>query len=40
LRRQALVLTQTGAVEDAMAADQRAAHHQARFAAAAASERV
>jgi tetratricopeptide (TPR) repeat protein len=40
LRRQASVLTQTGAVEDATAAEQRAGHHQTRFAAAAASERV
>jgi hypothetical protein len=40
LRRQASVLTQTGAVDAATAAEQRAGQHQARFAAAAASERV
>jgi hypothetical protein len=40
LRRQASVLTQTGAVDAATAAEQRAGQHQARFAAATASERV
>jgi hypothetical protein len=40
LRRQASVLTQVGAVDAARAAEQRAGQHQARFAAAAASERA
>ena len=38
LRRHASVLTQIGAVDAARAAEQRARQHQARFAAAAASE--
>jgi tetratricopeptide (TPR) repeat protein len=40
LRRQASVLTQTGAVDAATAVEQRAGRHQARFAAAAASAGV